>query len=157
MRYWMYKCNVDGGPAGYWGDWVPAVFERRKKEFQWGGHYSTWSPEVARRLDDDVASGDVVVAYQTNEQEVVGFCVITRITGAPGDRKLWLAPIHRLDPGFRIHAHKHGTVLEDSIAVNGMVMLRELKRPEMKALVAMSGTPKSVLSGNPPAGGYRPT
>lgn len=28
MRYWLYKCNVEGGPAGYWGDWLQMVFDK---------------------------------------------------------------------------------------------------------------------------------
>lgn len=26
MRYWIYKCNTQGGPAGDWGDWASDVF-----------------------------------------------------------------------------------------------------------------------------------
>jgi hypothetical protein len=154
MRYWLYKCNRDGGPAGYWGDWRSDVFASRKKEIPWGGDRSSRSPEVHRHLGV-VARGDVVVAYQTDEKTVVGFCVVTLVAGGdpgdPGDRAIWLAPIHELSPGFAIHDHEHGTPLETSTAVRGPVMLRELEKAEMEALVRLSGTPQRVLDGEPPA------
>ena len=48
MRYWLYKNNsIDGGPAGYRGDWLKEVFTK-KGPVRWGGHYSTESYEVAK-------------------------------------------------------------------------------------------------------------
>lgn len=147
MRYWLYKCNVGGGPAGYWGDWRKHVFASRKKEIEWGGDYSTESHEVHRYLSDCIAKDDVIVAYQTDERMVVGFCVVTRMQGAPGSRKIWLAPLHELSPGFPIHDHKRGTPLERSHAVRGPVMMRELERAEMESLVKLAGAPSSVMKG----------
>ena len=155
MRYWLYKCNVDGGPAGYWGDWRGMVFNK-KGPVEWGGDYSTRSPEVSRTLATEVNVGDVVVAYQTNLLGVVGFCTVTRIDGASGSRRLWLQPIEAVEPPFLIHAHKHGTPLEHASAVRGPVMLRELSRVEMESLVGLSGAPKRVLRGKPATGGWRP-
>jgi len=154
-RYWLYKNNRDGGPAGYWGDWAADVFGGADQH-QWGGTYSTESPEVWKRLEEDVSSGDVVVAYQTDDREVVGFCVITRMETTGRGREIWLKAIERLDPAFRIHDHKHGTILEHSTAVNGPVMLRELDRAEAQALVELSGAPKRVLQGKSKLGGYQP-
>lgn len=155
MRYWLYKCNIEGGPAGYAGDWRNGVF-RSEGATEWGGHYSTASPEVARLLDDFVNVGDVVVAYQTNEKAIVGFCRIDDIEGKPGDLKVVLQPIHELAEPFLIHQHKKGTVLERSSAVQGPVMLRELERSEMEELVRLSGAPRFVLKGADPPGGWKP-
>ncbi len=154
-RYWLYKCNRDGGPAGYWGDWAVHVFAS-DAEIQWGGSYSTRSNEVRKRLDEDVHSGDTVVAYQTDDTAVIGFAVVTRMTGPVGSRRIWLRPIEFLDTPFEIHRLKYGTPLETSIAVNGMVMLRELLKPEMEALLQLTGVPKRVLLGKAKASGYRP-
>jgi len=147
MRCWLYKCNLEGGPAGYWGDWRKDVFATRKKEIQWGGDYSTRSNEVHKHLAETIAAGDVIAAYQTDERLVVGFCVVTRMTGRPGDRKIWLAPLHELSPGFAVHDHKHGTPLAASAAVRGPVMLRELDKREAEALVRLAGAPARVLKG----------
>ena len=155
MHYWLYKNNREGGPAGYWGDWREMVFQDATEK-QWGGHYSTLSPEVAKRLNEDVSKGDVVVAYQTNDKVVVGFCRIESMTGPTDEREIWLRPIELLDTPFPIHDAKHGTILERSIAVNGKVMLRELSADEMECLVDRSGAPKRVLRGRAAANGYRP-
>jgi hypothetical protein len=155
MRYWLYKCNLDGGPAGYWGDWLQMVFGKASST-QWGGHYSTLSPEVSRYLDEEVGTGDVVVAYQTNMRSIVGFCRISKITGGVGDRKLYLQPIYALNTPFQVHAAKAGTPLERSAAVNGPVMMRELDRTQMKSIIDLTRAPKGVLRGDLPTGGYTP-
>lgn len=82
MRYWLYKCNSEGGPAGYWGHWDSMVFQQRKTT-EWGGHYSTRSPRVWRLLDEEVAQGDIVLAYQTDDEAIIGSCVITSLKGDP--------------------------------------------------------------------------
>jgi hypothetical protein len=155
VRYWLYKCNAaDGGPAGYFGDWRTEVFNRARP-IGWGGHYSSNSPEVWKALDERAGVGDVVVAYQTDERSVVGFCLISSIRARPPGVELVLRPLALLPDGFEIHAAKKGTILEHSAAVNGPVMLRELSAPEMKVLVRLAGGPASVLRGQPVAGGYR--
>jgi hypothetical protein len=146
MQYWIYKNNRQGGPAGYRGDWAADVFSSTKNT-QWGGSYSTASFEVLKALDERVAAGDVVAAYQTDDRVVVGFCTITSIKGRPGDRKLYLKPIHHLKTPLKIHEAKHGTVLADSIAVNGPVMLRELSKAEMAELLRSAGAPSTILKG----------
>lgn len=155
MRYWLYKCNVDGGPAGYWGDWRGMVFNK-KGPVKWGGDHSTRSREVSNYLASDVSADDVVVAYQTNLLAVVGYCSVSKVAGPAGSRTLFLQPFEVVDPPFRIHDHKAGTVLEASAAVNGPVMLRELSKTEMQALLQLAGSPRRVLRGQPAAGGWKP-
>ena len=156
MRYWIYKCNRrEGGPAGYSGDWASMVFHK-KGEAEWGGSYASRSAEVWNYLDHDVSAGDVIVAYQTDEKAVIGFCTVARISGPMGDRVLRLLPIERLATPLMIHRRKHGTILARSNAVNGPVMLRELQAKEMKALLKLSGSPGRILQGRPAASGYQP-
>ena len=155
MRYWLYKCNTEGGPAGYWGHWRTMVFQK-KTPTEWGGHYATRSKSSASHIEHDVAPGDVMVAYQTDDQEVVGFCIVTSVEGPPRDRKLYLKPIELLATPFRIHHDKQGTSLADSWAVRGPSMLAELTRANMEDLVALSGAPRRVLQGKPKSGGYQP-
>lgn len=156
MRYWLYKNNsADGGPAGYRGDWRTEVFDR-DRALGWGGHYSTTSPEVRKALDERVAVGDVIVAYQTDERVVVGFCTITGIRRKAPGREIVLRPIELLAVPLKVHEAKRGTILESSIAVNGPVMLRELTPAEMRLLVKLTGSPSRVLRGRAAPGGYRP-
>lgn len=154
MRYWIYKCSTQGGVAGYWGDWRSMVFHQSKKT-EWGGHHATRSPVSARHIEHDVAPGDVVVAYQTDERAVVGFCTITAVTGMPDQRKLILQPIERLATPFHIHRHKAGTSLATSWAVRGPVMLAELTKENMVDLLALSGAPQRILKGRAKTGGYQ--
>jgi len=122
---------------------------------QWGGHYAMRSAEVAKRLNEDVSDGDVIVAYQTDLRAVVGYLRITRIDGPVDDKKLYLQPTYRVDPPFPIHDHKAGTSLAGSPAVNGPLMLWELSKQEKQALVRLTGAPKRILSGKEPEGGWR--
>lgn len=156
-RYWLYKNSDVGGPAGYRGHWRSEVFAQ-VADLDWGGTYSTTSFESKRLVREEVSAGDVVAAYQTDLKSVAGFCLVTRMTGPVGQqaRKIWLTPIERRAAPFRIHEHKAGTPLATSLAVNGPVMLRELERAEMEALVRLSGAPQRVLRGEPARGGYTP-
>lgn len=153
--YWIYKNSLDGGPAGYWGDWLMMVFNSDREE-QWGGSYSTRSPIVARFLDQDVAKADVIVAYQTDLRSVVGFCVVTRVTGPPGDRKLYLKPIERLAQPAKIHALKKGMSLDGAWSLRSPLMLNSLTSGEMRLLVQLRGAPARVLAGKAASNGYRP-
>lgn len=164
-RYWLYKNNgVKPGPAGYYGHWRTNVFDQ-DRELEWGGDYATRSMEVHNNLATEVRPGDVVVAYQTETKEVVGFCKVTQVTGAatgqvdvhkPKGRKIWLRPIELLRTPLRLHEVKRGTVLQDSPAVNGPIMLSELTADEMRELVARSGAPRRVMGAKAAPGGYRP-
>ena len=94
--------------------------------------------------------------HQTDDEAVVGFCRVERVYGEPGEKRMVVLPIERVSPGFRIHRHKHGTVLATSSAVNGPVMLRELDGAHMDVLLKLSGTPRRLMQGKPKAGGYQP-
>jgi hypothetical protein len=151
VRYWLYKVKKTGAP-GAGGDWEADVFSSAEP-VEWGGHHSTRSAEVAKALNDVVSVGDVVVAYQTDAKVVVGYLRLVRIDGPRDARRLFLQPIHRIDPAFPIHEHKAGTSLAGSTAVSGSVMLRELSEQEMQDLVRVSGTPERVLRAEDPPGG----
>ncbi|NGP06784.1 hypothetical protein G6038_15100 [Rhodococcus sp. 14C212] len=156
MGFWLYKCNAaEGGPSVYCGDWLRGVFSRGAP-VEWGGDYSTLSGEVSKHLAEEVTAGDVVAAYQTDSKSVVGFCTVTKLTGEPGVRRIYLQPIHWLTPAFPVHERKAGTPLESSNAVNGPAVFRELPDAEMQALVTLSGAPDRVLEGKPAQDGWRP-
>lgn len=155
LRYWLYKINKGSAKPGAGGDWETDVFSSAEP-VEWGGHHSTRSAEVARTLNDGVSVGDVVVAYQTDAKTVVGYLRLVRIEGPRDERRLFLQPIHRIDPPFPIHEHKSGTSLAESAAVSGSVMLRELSEQEVQDLVRLSGAPESVLRAEDPPGGRLP-
>lgn len=151
VRYWLYKVKKNGAP-GAGGDWETDVFSSAEP-VEWGGHHSTRSAEVAKTLNDVVSVGDVVVAYQTDAKVVVGYLRLVRIDGPRDARRLFLQPIHRIEPPFPIHEHKAGTSLAESPAVSGSVMLRELSEQEMQDLVRLSGASERMLRAEDPPGG----
>jgi hypothetical protein len=152
LRFWLYKMKKGSAKPGAGGDWETDVFSSTEP-VEWGGHHSTRSAEVAKTLNDGVSVGDVVVAYQTDAKTVVGYLRLVRIEGPRDERRLFLEPIHRIDPPFPIHEHKAGTSLAESTAVSGSVMLRELSEQEMQDLVRLSGAPESVVRREDPLRG----
>jgi hypothetical protein len=152
LRFWLYKVKKGSAKPGAGGDWETDVFSSAEP-VEWGGHHSTRSAEVAKTLNDGVSVGDVVVAYQTDAKTVVGYLRLVGIEGPRDARRLFLQPIHRIDPPFPIHEHKAGTSLAESTAVGGSVMLRELSEQEMQDLVRLSGAPESVVRAEDPPGG----
>jgi hypothetical protein len=152
VRFWLYKVKRGSAKPGAGDDWETDVFSSAEP-VEWGGHRSTRSAEVAKTLNDGVSVGDVVVAYQTDAKTVVGYLRLVRIEGPRDARRLFLQPIHRIDPPFPIHEHKAGTSLAESTAVSGSVMLRELSQAEMQDLVRLSGAPESVVRAEDPPGG----
>jgi hypothetical protein len=152
LRFWLYKVKKGSAKPGAAGDWETDVFSSAEP-VEWGGHHSTRSVEVAKTLNEGVSVGDVVVAYQTDAKTVVGYLRLVRVEGPRDARRLFLQPIHRIDPPFPIHEHKAGTSLAESAAVRGSVMLRELSEQEMQDLVRLSGAPESVVRAEDPPGG----
>ena len=144
MRYWLYKNNsAEGGPAGYRGDWLGEVFQDDTVK-GWGGHYSSASPVVWRLLSEDVSVGDVVLAYQSDSQEVVGFCVVDDLTGPNDNVELQLRPVERIAP-LKIHKAKKGTPLEGSAALKSRYMLSELTAAEMGDICSLTGADRSKM------------
>jgi hypothetical protein len=153
-RCWLYKHNTQGGPAGYWGKRASDVLAK-DVQHQWGGSYASLSAQVWPLLGSEVAKGDVVVAHLTDDQAVIGFCVVTKVTGPPGDRKLYLRSIECLAQPFKIRQHKPGISLESSWTARPM-MLGELTRQEMFDHLSLAGAPQRVLRGLPRKAGYTP-
>jgi hypothetical protein len=148
MRYLLYKCNREGGPAGYWGDWQRMVFSDNKPT-EWGGHYSTRSPQVARAITEDLSVGDLVAAYQTDDKEVVVICRVVKLDGQSEDIKIYLEPIFEAATPLRLHEAKQGTPLETAPAVKSRVMLTEMSRTEAGELMRLLGAPASLLPRRP--------
>jgi hypothetical protein len=100
---------------------------------------------VAKYLDEQVMPGDIVVAYQTDDKAIVGFCRVERVEGPLGDKRLFLKPIHHLKTPLKIHAAKKGTILQASLAINGRVMMRPLSMSEMREVIRLTGAPPGIL------------
>jgi hypothetical protein len=88
MAYWMYKCNARKLPyQRAWGDW--AEFFNAGKVDEWGS--TEWIPQLreARR-------GDVVLAFQSDRNELVGVARVVGQRRAGRFSALLLRPVEQL-------------------------------------------------------------
>ena len=68
MSFWVYKCNTDQHEhQKYWGDWDDVFAE--------GGVMGWGDSEGCDQLSA-LKSGDIVIAHQSNREELVGLCEV---------------------------------------------------------------------------------
>jgi hypothetical protein len=66
--YWMYKCNSRGHPCQVVsGDWDK--FFTKNKVDRWGS--TEWVPDLG-----DARPGNIILAYQTDRNELVGLAKV---------------------------------------------------------------------------------
>lgn len=85
---WIYKCNARQHPSwvlsGNWED----VFESKRTQ-EWGS--TQWVPDLAR-----AQPGDVIIAYQTDRNELVGLARVVDLRPRQSFVDLMLRPIRRI-------------------------------------------------------------
>lgn len=93
MAWWIYKCNSANHPHQVaWGDW--ADFFASKDTTEWGS--TEWVPRLS-----ELSPGDMVIAYQTDRNELVG---VTRVDGFRKRGRhldLYLEPIEEIGTRVR--------------------------------------------------------
>ena len=84
MKYWVYKCNARGPDyARSWGDWWGHVFKP--------GGERTWGLTTLKGVEA-VRIGDVLLAYQTDRNELVGTARVTGFEPDGKDRRIVIVP-----------------------------------------------------------------
>jgi hypothetical protein len=84
MNYWVYKCNSRAPDyAGSWGDWWEHVFEP--------GGERAWGLTTLKGVGD-VRIGDVLLAYQTDRNELVGTARVTGFEPDGTNRRIVIVP-----------------------------------------------------------------
>jgi predicted Zn-ribbon and HTH transcriptional regulator len=84
MSYWVYKCNARGPSyAGSWGDWWKHVFEP--------GGTREWGVLTLKGVDR-IKVGDVLLAYQTDRNELVGTAEMVGFKHKGADRRIVIRP-----------------------------------------------------------------
>lgn len=72
----VYKCRNDPGTTNAaYGDWQSTL--NRKAPFVWGGAWATRSAYSRRLFQDELAVGDLILAWQVDKQGAVGVCEFT--------------------------------------------------------------------------------
>ena len=83
MSWWIYKCNSQNRDyQRAWGDWKE-FFDGDSDE-HWGS--TQWVPELS-----ELKEGDMVIAYQTNRNELVGLAKVRQ--SCEVDTYLYLKPV----------------------------------------------------------------
>jgi len=93
MSFWVYKCNdTEHADQVVHGDWED-VF-RARKPVQWGS--TKYSPTL-----DKLSPGDLLIAYQTERNEVVGLAEVVRFTLVGQYRQLYVQALERFGVALR--------------------------------------------------------
>jgi len=88
MAFWIYKCNSRNRPHQVtYGDWDR--FFRQSGNREWGS--TEWVPELAK-----AQGGDVVLAYQTDRNELVGVAEVVGLRRRGSHKHLMLRPVEEL-------------------------------------------------------------
>lgn len=93
MSFWVYKCNDTGHALQVCqGDWEE-VFSQTG-EMPWGN---------TKELSDlaKLGVGDVIIAYQTERNEIVGLAEVVRLRRRGAYRDVVLRPVERLGAKVR--------------------------------------------------------
>jgi hypothetical protein len=87
-KYWVYKCNSRGGEhqvaEGDWNEVFSSVGAT-----DWGS--TEWIPQLK-----EAARGDLILAYQTNRNELVGVVRVERVQKRGRHLDLYLKPVEEL-------------------------------------------------------------
>jgi hypothetical protein len=95
---WVYKCNSKGYPyQSAWGDWRELFASTRARP--WGS--TQWTPRL-----EHAGSGDTIVAYQTDRNELVGIARVVRWQKRGRYRDLILQPVRTI--GTKVRPLKQG-------------------------------------------------
>ena len=88
MKYWVYKCNNKNMPHQVaYGDWND-VF-RRRTATEWGN--SEWTNDL-----ENVAEGDLLIAHQTDRNELVGVVRAERFVKRGKGRAIVVMPVREI-------------------------------------------------------------
>lgn len=93
MSFWVYKCNdTDHPDQVVHGDWEH-VFGARKT-VEWGS--TEYSPNLEK-----LSPGDLLIAYQTERNEVVGLAEVVRFKPVGQHKQLYVQALKRFGVPLR--------------------------------------------------------
>jgi hypothetical protein len=105
MAWWIYKCNSrQHSDQVAWGDWRD--FFDGDSEREWGS--TRWVPALA-----DLSPGDMILAYQTDRNELVGLAEVATLAKRRKNLDLILRPIERI--GVKVRPLKNADLRIASI------------------------------------------
>jgi hypothetical protein len=105
-RLWIYKCNAANLTyQTAWGDWTE--FFASELPQAWGGTWATRSAASLRLIWNEVAKGDLVLAYQSNLRAAIGLCEVDDLDDYEDEggfqREIILRPVERFLRPVKLH------------------------------------------------------
>jgi hypothetical protein len=145
MPYWVYKCNSRGSSSRWYeGNW-DQFFDKRG-ENEWG------STKIIRELEK-ARPGDVVFAYQTNRNELVGIAKVVRFRKRGHYKELILRPVEELHVKIRpLKLHNQAIARIGAFKSGPIHTLYSLTRGEAASLLRAANAqtliePEDAVSG----------
>lgn len=93
---YVYKCrNRPSTSNAAFGDWESTI--RRRGPFLWGGAWATRSAYSRRLFEDDLAVGDLILAWQVDKQVALGVCDVTGFKSTARGQELKLMWVERFE------------------------------------------------------------
>ncbi|WP_337288754.1 DUF3883 domain-containing protein [Candidatus Methylomirabilis sp.] len=143
MSWWIYKCNSTQHERQIaWGDWNDFFF-RGRPTGRWGK--TEWTPAIAK-----LRRGDMIIAYQTNRNELVGTAKVKQSC----DRDGWLYLERLRTIGVKVRPLKEADAAIAAIPAlrPGPVMtVYQISAADAIRLLKAAGT--TTVSERPGAGG----
>ena len=139
--WWVYKCNSDESRGNYLiGDW-DAFF----KKVQYDPDDNTWGSSEDNKQLGKLNKGDMVVAYQTNRNELVGVCQVLKSPNQTGN-SLHLAPIDLLEPPVEIRPLKRYYRIDriEAFTSTARKTLHSISSADAKYLLKKAGASKLI-------------
>lgn len=101
----VYKCrnDPDAGNTSF-GDWFDVLAEKRA--FIWGGAWATAQPRSRRLFEEELAAGDLILAWQSDRQAAVGVCKVDSFKSTTRGQEVLFRWIERFDPPMHINEEK---------------------------------------------------
>jgi len=140
MSWWVYKCNAQQlDYQGDWGDWDD-FFEHNRK--RWGS--TKWVPALAK-----LKIGDLIIAYQTDRNELVGLAKVRQ--SCQQDTYLYLDPMETL--GVKVRPLKRADPQISAIPAlkpGPIQTVYEVSDSDARRLLAAAGAKSITTSGAAP-------
>ena len=137
MTWWIYKCNNKqsyGKKSS--GDW--------QKYFDAG--YTSWGDSQERPALDKLRKGDIVIAYQTERNELVGLAQVTQ-SPSQRDTRLYLKAVTTI--GAKVRPLKESDPKIDEIPAlkaGWIQTIYDISDSDADRLLRAAGVPRKLLS-----------
>jgi hypothetical protein len=146
---WVYKCNINEDACG---DWKEFFEGDRKGTGEWGGTWCIKNPYSRQILREEMEKGDLVLAWQTDQQQAVGLCRVVALLDGPDDGQdidtaIYLETVMRFPIPIKLLAFKkqYPELINGNAFKQGKLgTLFDTKPDEARVILQLCGVPKDL-------------